>query len=418
MWLRAARQAKTCAIGRLRRIALPPHRFISEGLSRIGLGAGDTRLHPCWGRIMLTAMRFGNEEDDAYVEDRRGEGGGGRRVGLQMGVGGTIVVLALSVLLKRNLFHDLGTSSSYSRPSGESARSSASGQARIRDEEALKHLAVSAFNDAQKTWTSVLHGGGPGYRPARLVLFWDETRSGCGAAGAEMGPFYCPADERVYIDLGFYRDLAQRFGAPGDFAQAYVIAHEVGHHVQTVLGIEAQVRRGQRQNTRDRNRLSVLMELQADCFAGVWGHAAQGRGLLEGRRHRRRSSRRGRRWRRPPAESRDRARQPGELHPWLGGAALALVPPRPGQRPGRVLRHLRRRPRRCSSLKVAAHSEAGQGLGRASQHGAQGSCAKPRHPCAAPCPDPVQRSDIPEFAQLSTLESRAPLSRFWQRRRR
>ncbi len=230
---------------------------------------------------MLTAMRFGNEEDDAYVEDRRGEGGGGRRVGLQMGVGGTIVVLALSVLLKRNLFHDLGTSSSYSRPSGESARSSASGQARIRDEEALKHLAVSAFNDAQKTWTSVLHGGGPGYRPARLVLFWDETRSGCGAAGAEMGPFYCPADERVYIDLGFYRDLAQRFGAPGDFAQAYVIAHEVGHHVQTVLGIEAQVRRGQRQNTRDRNRLSVLMELQADCFAGVWGHAAQGRGLLE-----------------------------------------------------------------------------------------------------------------------------------------
>lgn len=230
---------------------------------------------------MLIAMRLGNDEDSSYVEDRRGEGGGGMRLGVPMGVGGTLVILALSVLLKRNLFNDLGSPASYSRPSAESTRSSASGQARIRGEEELKRVAVGSFNDAQRTWNTVLRGSGPGYRPAHLVLFWDATHSGCGAAGAEMGPFYCPADERVYIDLGFYRELAQRFGAPGDFAQAYVIAHEVGHHVQSVLGIETQVRRSQRQNPRDRNRLSVLMELQADCFAGIWGRAAQQRGLLD-----------------------------------------------------------------------------------------------------------------------------------------
>ena len=226
-------------------------------------------------------MRLGNEEDDSYVEDRRGEGGGGRRLGVPMGVGGTLVVLALSLLFKRNLFNDLGTPAPHAGGPGTSSRSTPAGQARVSGEEALKRVAVGAFNDAQRTWGSGLRGSGAGYRPARLVLFWDETHSGCGAAGAEMGPFYCPADERVYIDLGFYRELAQRFGAPGDFAQAYVIAHEVGHHVQNLLCIEARVRQSQHQIPRDRNRLSVLMELQADCFAGIWGHAAQQRGLLE-----------------------------------------------------------------------------------------------------------------------------------------
>jgi hypothetical protein len=229
-------------------------------------------------------MRLGNEEDDSYVEDRRGEGeggGGGMRVGVPMGVGGTLVVLALSVIFGRNLFNDVGVSAPHSRPPIEAPRSSSRGQARASGEEELKHVAVGAFNDAQRTWSTLLPGSGPSYRPAHLVLFWDATRSGCGAAGAELGPFYCPADERVYIDLGFYRELARRFGAPGDFAQAYVIAHEVGHHVQKLLRIEAQVRRGQQQRPRDRNRLSVLMELQADCFAGVWGHSAQKRDLLE-----------------------------------------------------------------------------------------------------------------------------------------
>ena len=225
-------------------------------------------------------MRLGNDEDSSYVEDRRGEsGGGGRRIGRSMGIGGTLVVLALSIVLKRNLFNDLGTPAPSSRPSQRSPNATANGQARTAAEEDLKRVAVGAFNDAQRTWTSQLRGSG--YRPARLVLFWDQTRSGCGAAGAEMGPFYCPADERVYIDLGFYRDLASRFGAPGDFAQAYVIAHEVGHHLQNILGIEARMRQSQRQNPRAKNQLSVLLELQADCFAGIWGHAAKQRGILE-----------------------------------------------------------------------------------------------------------------------------------------
>lgn len=225
-------------------------------------------------------MRLGNDEDSSYVEDRRGEsGGGGRRIGRSMGIGGTLVVLALSIVLKRNLFNDLGTPAPSSRPSQRSPNATANGQARTAAEEDLKRVAVGAFNDAQRTWTSQLRGSG--YRPARLVLFWDQTRSGCGAAGAEMGPFYCPADERVYIDLGFYRDLASRFGAPGDFAQAYVIAHEVGHHLQNILGIEARMRQSQRQNPRAKNQPSVLLELQADCFAGIWGHAAKQRGILE-----------------------------------------------------------------------------------------------------------------------------------------
>lgn len=225
-------------------------------------------------------MRLGNDEDSSYVEDRRGEsGGGGRRIGRSMGIGGTLVVLALSIVLKRNLFNDLGTPAPSSRPSQRSPNGPANGQTRTAAEEDLKRVAVGAFNDAQRTWTSQLRGSG--YRPARLVLFWDQTRSGCGAAGAEMGPFYCPADERVYIDLGFYRDLASRFGAPGDFAQAYVIAHEVGHHLQNILGIEARMRQSQRQNPRAKNQLSVLLELQADCFAGIWGHAAKQRGILE-----------------------------------------------------------------------------------------------------------------------------------------
>jgi hypothetical protein len=224
-------------------------------------------------------MRLGNDEDDSYVEDRRGSGGG--YTGVRVGLGGALVLLTLSLVFKRNLFHDLGVSAPSSRPPPAATRSSPRGEARLRSEEALKHVAVGAFNDAQSTWPALLREGGASYRPARLVLFWDETHSGCGSAGAEMGPFYCPADERVYIDLGFYRELSRRFGAPGDFAQAYVIAHEVGHHVQNLLGIEARVRRAQAQRPRDRNRLSVLMELQADCFAGVWGHAAQTRGLLE-----------------------------------------------------------------------------------------------------------------------------------------
>jgi len=145
------------------------------------------------------------------------------------------------------------------------------------DEERLVDFVSFVLDDVQQTWGAAL----PEYRDARLVLFRDAVRSACGFAGAQMGPFYCPVDEKVYVDLSFYEDLHRRFGAPGDFAQAYVLAHEIGHHIQNVSGIEAEVRRAQRSSPDQANALSVRMELQADCLAGVWGHAAGRRDILE-----------------------------------------------------------------------------------------------------------------------------------------
>src|SRR5262249_55754915 len=140
---------------------------------------------------------------------------------------------------------------------------------------------VFVFTDGQRVWTKETGLHGTPSRPTKLVLFWDETRSRCGAADAQTGPFYCPADEKVYLDLAFFNELATRFGAPGEFAQAYVVAHEVGHHVQNILGIEAKMRREQAPRPERKNELSVRLELQADCFAGVWGHATNDRHLLD-----------------------------------------------------------------------------------------------------------------------------------------
>jgi len=137
------------------------------------------------------------------------------------------------------------------------------------------------LNDAQSTWSQILPSQGAQYRHAKLVLFRDSIDSACGLAQSATGPFYCPEDEKVYIDLGFYDELKQRFGAPGDFAEAYVLAHEIGHHVQKLLGIEGKVRAAQQQNPQAANQLSVRLELQADCFAGVWGHSTQQRNILE-----------------------------------------------------------------------------------------------------------------------------------------
>jgi hypothetical protein len=136
------------------------------------------------------------------------------------------------------------------------------------------------LDDAQSTWAKLLPGR---YRDARLVLFRQAVRSGCGTAESAMGPFYCPLDEKVYIDLGFYDDLRKRFGAHGgDFAQAYVLTHEIGHHVQHVLGVDERVRGRQADRPELQNDLSVRLELQADCYAGVWGHSAQQRSIVEG----------------------------------------------------------------------------------------------------------------------------------------
>jgi predicted metalloprotease len=213
-------------------------------------------------------MQLGGDDDRSNVEDRRGLITGGR-----LGIGGIVLLGVLSIVFRQNFFALLGDDGTATTTQAQGPQVDERKQA----EAGLEKVAVATFNDAQKTWGGKVDG----YRQAKLVLFWDQTQSGCGGAGAEMGPFYCPEDERVYIDLGFYRELARRFGAPGDFAQAYVIAHEVGHHVQKLLGITTKVDRAVRQDPGQRNALSVRIELQADCFAGVWGNSAARRQLLD-----------------------------------------------------------------------------------------------------------------------------------------
>ena len=204
-----------------------------------------------------------DDGDRSNVEDRRGSSGGG--AGMKLGLGGTLVLLVLSVVFKQDMFSLIGASP-MGGAGGGGGLAGAGAAARGGRGGAGEDRGL-LFNDTQRTWTQALQG----YRPAKLVLYWDQVQSGCGDAAAAMGPFYCPADEKVYIDLGFYRELASRFGAPGQFAQAYVIAHEMGHHLQNVLGIEGKMRQAQQRDPSARNALSVALELQADCFAGVWG---------------------------------------------------------------------------------------------------------------------------------------------------
>jgi hypothetical protein len=211
-------------------------------------------------------MRLENR-DRSNVEDRRGLGG----TGLRLGLGGTLVLVALSLIFKQDFLSILGGGA-------EAPVSPEQVEQRKAGESQLEEVAVASFNDAQDVWARAL---GDRYRASRLVLFWDGTRSGCGDASSAMGPFYCPLDEKVYIDLGFYRQLARRFGAAGEFANAYVIAHEVGHHVQHVLGIADRVRAAQERDPEARNELSVRMELQADCLAGAWARRVGERGQLD-----------------------------------------------------------------------------------------------------------------------------------------
>ncbi len=201
--------------------------------------------------------------------------GGG---GLRIGAGGAILLLVLSLATGQNLFDLLGGVVDVGGPGGggQSAPYEAT-----PEEEKLVDFVSFVLDDVQNTWTQTFPVAARDYRKTRLVLFTDNVSSGCGYAQAAMGPFYCPADEKVYIDLGFYRELRSRFGAPGDFAQAYVIAHEIGHHVQNVLGLSERVRELQQRRPDQANQLSVLLELQADCFAGVWAHTTQRRDILE-----------------------------------------------------------------------------------------------------------------------------------------
>jgi len=217
----------------------------------------------------------GGSSDD--IEDRRGQGGGGFRPGgIHIGLGGMIVLLILSIIFKRDFFSLLSTGGS-----GSDTTISQPDPVRDERERPLVDFVTFVLNDTQTTWTQILSAQNVDYRHAKLVLFRDVLDSACGMAESATGPFYCPEDEKVYIDLGFYGELRQRFGAPGDFAQAYVLAHEVGHHVQKILGMEEKYLQARRENPRVANQLSVRLELQADCFAGVWGHSTQQRNILE-----------------------------------------------------------------------------------------------------------------------------------------
>jgi uncharacterized protein len=209
------------------------------------------------------------------IEDMRGSSGGmGLRTG-GLGLGGLLVVLVLSWATGIDFLSLVGGGGTSAPPSAN-VEPGAPPPNTTAAEESAADMVDAVMADAQATWQQVL---GNRFRPTTAVLFRDATQSGCGFAQSATGPFYCPADQKVYLDLGFFGELQSRFGAPGDFARAYVIAHELGHHVQNLLGTDAQVRRAQSSNPGQKNALSVALELQADCYAGVWGHDAQsGRG--------------------------------------------------------------------------------------------------------------------------------------------
>jgi predicted metalloprotease len=189
------------------------------------------------------------------------------------GIGGLVILLLISALTGTNPIDLINSSSA---PAGDVAPGGVSD-----DDPQAKFVSVVLL-DTEETWGRIFADRGQAYRPPVLVLFNDATQSACGLGQSAMGPFYCPSDQKVYLDLSFFRELDERFGASGDFAQAYVVAHEVGHHVQNLTGISDKVASArQGSGERGANALSVRLELQADCYAGVWGHFAGERGLLE-----------------------------------------------------------------------------------------------------------------------------------------
>ena len=218
-------------------------------------------------------MRWRGERQSTNIEDRRGLSGGKIAVG---GGLGSIVILVLALLFGIDPQQFLEQAPENPPSQVQTSRPQNTG------EDELKQFVGVVLAKSEDVWNEVFRQNGRQYREPTLVLFTDQVRSACGMAGAAVGPFYCPADEKMYIDLAFYEALRRRFNAPGDFAQAYVIAHEVGHHVQNLLGISDRVHAmQQRTGEAEANQLSVRLELQADFFAGVFARYVQNQGMLE-----------------------------------------------------------------------------------------------------------------------------------------
>lgn len=205
------------------------------------------------------------------IDDMRGSSGM-RGGGMQLGIGGFVVLLVLSWATGTDL---LSLFSGGGAPATTDSRNSGAPVQSTAEEEKQIDFVNAVVEDTQATWEQIL---GSRYQRTRLAVFRDAVQSACGFAESATGPFYCPGDRRVYLDLGFFDELSRRFSAPGDFAQAYVIAHEIGHHVQNLTGITARVEQDRRPGA---NSASVALELQADCFAGVWGHAASQSGRAQ-----------------------------------------------------------------------------------------------------------------------------------------
>jgi predicted metalloprotease len=216
----------------------------------------------------------GTENED--VIDQRGG-----RIGAAHLTGGGLATVVVVVVVARLFGVDVsGLLGRGDSPTAPARRTDQQQPPRGPDpDKPLVDFVKFVMKDIQGTFEAACRAEGQPYRHAKLVLFTDAVSTGCGRSSSAIGPFYCPADEHAYIDLSFYRELRQRFGAPGNFAQAYVLAHEIGHHVQKLIGIEHKAQTLGRGH--GRNEISVRTELQADCFAGVWGHAARGKGLLE-----------------------------------------------------------------------------------------------------------------------------------------
>ncbi len=226
-------------------------------------------------------MRLGDERESDNIEDRRGAGGFGVSPGIAGGGLGAIAIVVIGLFLGVDPSVLLQLIAGNEPPSP--SQSYAPPRQAPRGDDDLKHFVSVILAETEDTWQAVFQRLGRSYQDPKLVLFTGATQSACGFAQAAVGPFYCPGDRRVYLDLSFFRDLKTRFHAPGDFAEAYVVAHEVGHHVQNLLGIMERVDAARAHSSAaESNALSVRLELQADCFAGVWANQANGaRHILE-----------------------------------------------------------------------------------------------------------------------------------------